>query len=645
MYSGVNNYYVGIDNLTNGGQPDFEIIDEIVADCRSLNVNVLRAWAFNDHDTTVSPWWTDVKASRLQTAVDGTVYQRDGSHGGSIDAGVDYFRGLDYLLHRAGEAGIRVILPLTNNWQDYGGMAQYVCWSTGQAIPNADGANSAWRAYKNGFYTDSGAQNLYRGYISYLANRVNTYSGRTYRTDPTILAWQLANEPRMATYSGGSHAALDAWIADTAAFLADSVGVEQLVAVGLEGFYDDAASNSAAGLSWGASEGTDYIANHNHESVDVAGFHLWQQDWSTSDTAAVKWIVDHIRAARGAELARPVVMDEMGYRRGDDVSRRDARFKAYFGAAYRNMASGVNVWSLYDDARPDYDGYGVYEPADATTVDVIRRHGAKVAFFNATGVHQLVAFEYDLDGFVKISKDSAADASVERVESPTWFATDDGAAAISFSAPAGTTFAVGAELTDDLTGSAGVDVSDFGYNCLLARAMVEDNASFDAGELSLRLYDKTGADWVCDYGPAASITEPGRWYELVWDASAAGDLADLKELGIEVSALGDCAGRIYVDFIGGDLTDLLDNTPALAGDADGDGFVDDDDLSLLLANWGRDVGWEHGNFNGDGIVDDDDLSLLLANWTGGGPVPEPCALAAMSTALWALFIRRRRPAE
>lgn len=54
----------------------------------------------------------------------------------------------------------------------------------------------------------------------------------------------------------------------------------------------------------------------------------------------------------------------------------------------------------------------------------------------------------------------------------------------------------------------------------------------------------------------------------------------------------------------------------LMGDADGDGAVNDDDLSVLLANWGgANPDWQKGDFNGDGKVDDDDLSLLLANWS------------------------------
>jgi len=56
------------------------------------------------------------------------------------------------------------------------------------------------------------------------------------------------------------------------------------------------------------------------------------------------------------------------------------------------------------------------------------------------------------------------------------------------------------------------------------------------------------------------------------------------------------------------------------GNANLDGLVNDDDLSLLLSNWGAlDVGWALGDFTGDGQINDDDLSVLLSNWHPGTP--------------------------
>ena len=74
------------------------------------------------------------------------------------------------------------------------------------------------------------------------------------------------------------------------------------------------------------------------------------------------------------------------------------------------------------------------------------------------------------------------------------------------------------------------------------------------------------------------------------------------------------------------------------GDANRDGVVDDDDLSLLLAHWtgagGSGGTWGTGDFDGNGSVSDDDLSLLVTNWTGpiAAAVPEPATLVLLTGA-------------
>ena len=61
------------------------------------------------------------------------------------------------------------------------------------------------------------------------------------------------------------------------------------------------------------------------------------------------------------------------------------------------------------------------------------------------------------------------------------------------------------------------------------------------------------------------------------------------------------------------------------GDINADGFVDEADLSVLLANWNKGKSWRRGDLTGSGTVDDADLSIVLANWHAGTP-PSPAPI-------------------
>ena len=83
------------------------------------------------------------------------------------------------------------------------------------------------------------------------------------------------------------------------------------------------------------------------------------------------------------------------------------------------------------------------------------------------------------------------------------------------------------------------------------------------------------------------------------------------------------------------------------GDVNLSGSVNDDDLSLLLANWVIGDEWGEGDLNENGTVNDDDLSLLLANWGAGSSaapeaVPEPLTLSLLVMGGCGLILRRRK---
>lgn len=82
-------------------------------------------------------------------------------------------------------------------------------------------------------------------------------------------------------------------------------------------------------------------------------------------------------------------------------------------------------------------------------------------------------------------------------------------------------------------------------------------------------------------------------------------------------------------------------------DITGDGFVGLEDLNIILANWGQDVGYWNtaaGDLTGDGLVGQADLDIVRAAWgegsLPGNSIPEPGTLALLGIGV--LGMRRRR---
>lgn len=166
-YTGTNNYYLGIDP----GRTQAEV-DEVFEDAKMMGLSVIRIWGFND-----------------------------GTGGLQTSAGVydeDVFEQLDYAVAKAGETGMKLIIPFVNNWNDYGGMNTYVDWSTTKSTTLTRSDDNPWGQgpYHNQFYTDTDCLDFYMGHISTLLNRTNTITDVQYKDDPAIMAWELANEPR-----------------------------------------------------------------------------------------------------------------------------------------------------------------------------------------------------------------------------------------------------------------------------------------------------------------------------------------------------------------------------------------------------------------------------------------------------------------
>ena len=73
---------------------------------------------------------------------------------------------------------------------------------------------------------------MYKNAMQTIMNRRNTYNGRRYNEDPTILGWDLANEPRNPGDPSGNTLAY--WIEEMSQF-AKLISPDQLITTGVEG--------------------------------------------------------------------------------------------------------------------------------------------------------------------------------------------------------------------------------------------------------------------------------------------------------------------------------------------------------------------------------------------------------------------------
>ena len=289
----------------------------------------------------------------------------------------DLLRGLDVLLAEMAERDMRAVLVLNNFFQWTGGMAQYVSWATGTPIPypTPEQGGPSWddfQKYAARFYATPRARKYFFDYINEIVHRKNHVTGRLYRDDPTIMAWQLANEPRGFEYE---EQYVD-WVKAAAGFL-QLIDENHLVSLGGEGKLH-------------GPEGTAFTRVSRSPQLDYLTIHLWIENWGWYDPErpeatfpqavgrAMAYLADHVNIAHA--IGKPLVLEEFGVSRdlGDyapeaTTTYRDDFFQMVLEALYRLAlegapAAGSNLWSWAGEGRPEEPGTP-WKPDDAFTGD------------------------------------------------------------------------------------------------------------------------------------------------------------------------------------------------------------------------------------------------------------------------------------
>jgi mannan endo-1,4-beta-mannosidase len=318
--------------------------------------------------------------------------------------------GLDFLLSEMSRRNMKAVLYLTNYWEWSGGMSEYLGWADTLRPPDPEvDGYGRFMNYSAKFYQNEKANGYFRSYVTMIVKRKNTVNGRNYSSDPTIMSWQLANEPRPGT--GGAEAPnilpyYYRWIDETAGFI-KSLDTNHLVSSGNEGLAGSIGSDECV------------LTAHRSIHIDYLTIHLWPLNWGWFDPRkmeetlyssiekATEYIGKHIEFAR--QLNKPMVMEEFGlgrdtgaYADGTPTTARDRYFIKIFGILYDSARAGTpmagsNFWGWGGEGKAQnadfmwkkgdpFVGDPPQEPqgrnsvfiSDRSTIAIIRDHAAKM---------------------------------------------------------------------------------------------------------------------------------------------------------------------------------------------------------------------------------------------------------------------------
>ncbi|KAI2638107.1 glycoside hydrolase superfamily [Xylaria nigripes] len=101
------------------------------------------------------------------------------------------FETIDWAVYQAGLYGVRLLVPLVDNYDYYhGGKYDFLRWAGFNLTQTEDSSNPAIQQ----FYTNATIVATFKDYIRTLLTHRNKYNNLTYADDPTIFAYESGNE-------------------------------------------------------------------------------------------------------------------------------------------------------------------------------------------------------------------------------------------------------------------------------------------------------------------------------------------------------------------------------------------------------------------------------------------------------------------
>ena len=294
----------------------------------------------------------------IKTRVEPSLQVAPGVYNDTILAGLDYF------MNELRERDMTAVLYLNNSWEWSGGYSVYLQWSGhGEAVVPAVDGWPAYMEYVKQFPQSDSAKALFANHVNYIVSRTNRYNQIKYVDDPTIMSWQIGNEPR--AFSDENKEPFARWMADVAAQI-KSLDPNHMVSSGSEG-------------AWGCEMDMNLFEKiHADPNINYLNIHIWPYNWSWVKADSLKellpcakentkkYIDDHMVIAR--KYSKPIVLEEFGFPRdGFSFSKeapttaRDEYYRYVFGLIRQDRESGglfagCNFWAWggFAGQNPDH---------------------------------------------------------------------------------------------------------------------------------------------------------------------------------------------------------------------------------------------------------------------------------------------------
>ena len=301
--AGVNNHYLAYASR----DEVVRVLDDAVA----MNANVVRTFvtpiigSLDGRVPTIWKWRSPADASNLGVRGAWMAAWDPDKAAMVINEGPNGLQKLDFLLYEAGRRNLRLIIGFADFWAYTGGAQQISAWYGGKE--------------KHSFFgLDSRARADYRRLVEAILTRTNTLTGVAYRDDPTILGWNLLNEPDIRP-----NELYMSWVSEMAAFV-KSLDSRHLLATG----HDSVRTN---------------LAELDLKEIDFGTWHGYPAYRNVTTAAFSDLIADACRKAEAA--GKPVLLEEFG------VASRDPS---------RNQADSYRDWLALIERTPDCAGWLVW---------------------------------------------------------------------------------------------------------------------------------------------------------------------------------------------------------------------------------------------------------------------------------------------